>query len=68
MVPTLAMICLIMREKHHVWCERLIQVQHLVNEVVIYVIAMLLNLFIVYEISYEYKKIIGYAYLGLIVF
>ena len=60
------MLALILRERHHVWRERLIWIQHLGNEVAIYLACVWLSLFSLYVPEASHRESIGWGFLGLI--
>ena len=66
LVPTLLMLALVLRERHHIWRDRLIWTLHLGNETAIYLTCVFLILFSLYVPGTNDRKLIGWAFLGLI--
>ena len=66
LLPTFLMIALILREKHHVWRDRLIWIQHLGCEIAIFFTCVILILSTLYMPEPNQRVVVGWVFLGLI--
>ena len=65
-LPTLLMLALILRERHHVWRDRLIWIQHLGCETAIFLTCVILIHLTLYVPEPSQRVVVGWVFLGLL--